>query len=87
MEYFDVLDQNRISLNYKKLRGEPLNPEEFNAGIEMWIINNNSILMTQRSKTKSHPGQWEVPGGCSQAGESIIDTVKRELHFLKMNLN
>ena len=80
MEYFDVLDQNRISLNYKKLRREPLNLEEFNAGIEMWIINNNSILMTQRSKTKSHPGQWEVPGGCSQAGESIINTVKRELN-------
>ena len=79
MEYFDVLDQNRISLNYKKLRGETLNPEEFNAGIEMWIVNNNSILMTQRSMNKSHPGQWEVPGGCCQAGESVIDTVKREL--------
>ena len=79
MEYFDVLDQNRISLNYKKLRGETLNPEEFNAGIEMWIVNNNSILMTQRSLNKSHPGQWEVPGGCCQAGESVIDTVKREL--------
>lgn len=79
MEYFDVLDQNRISLNYKKLRRETLNPEEFNAGIEMWIVNNNSILMTQRSMNKSHPGQWEVPGGCCQAGESVIDTVKREL--------
>lgn len=79
MEYFDVLDQNRISLNYKKLRGETLNPEEFNAGIEMWIVNNNSILMTQRSMNKSHPEQWEVPGGCCQAGESVIDTVKREL--------
>lgn len=79
MEYFDVLDQNRISLNYKKLRGETLNPEEFNAGIELWIVNNNSILMTQRSMNKSHPGQWEVPGGCCQAGESVIDTVKREL--------
>lgn len=79
MEYFDVLDQNRISLNYKKLRGETLNPEEFNAGIEMWIVNNNSILMTQRSMNKSHHGQWEVPGGCCQAGESVIDTVKREL--------
>ena len=56
-----------------------MNPEEFNAGIEMWIVNNNSILMTQRSMNKSHPGQWEVPGGCCQAGESVIDTVKREL--------
>lgn len=44
-----------------------------------YYINNNKILMTQRSEQKSHPGQWETPGGCSQAGESIIDTIKREM--------
>ena len=79
MEYFDVVDQNRIPLNYKKIRGEELNDNEYNVGIEMWISNDNKILMTQRSKEKSHPGQWEVPGGCCQYGETNIDTVKREL--------
>ena len=78
MEYFDVVDKNRVQLNYKKIRGEKLEKNEFNTGVEMWIINNNKILMTQRSEQKSHPGQWETPGGCSQAGESIIDTIKRE---------
>ena len=79
MEYFDVVDKNRVQLNYKKIRGEKLEENEFNTGVEMWIINNNKILMTQRSEQKSHPGQWETPGGCSQAGESIIDTIKREM--------
>lgn len=27
---------------------------------------------------KSHPGKWEVPGGCSQAGETSYDTLIRE---------
>ena len=56
MEYFDVVDKNRISLGYKKVRGETLKDNEFNVGVEMWIINDNSILMTRRSKNKSYPG-------------------------------
>ena len=56
MEYFDVVDKNRVQLNYKKIRGEKLEKNEFNTGVEMWIINNNKILMTQRSEQKSHPG-------------------------------
>lgn len=79
MEYFDVVDKNRISLGYKKVRGEFLENNEYNVGVEMWIINDNSILMTQRSKNKSHPGMWEVPGGCCQSGESSIETANREM--------
>ena len=79
MEYFDVVNKNRVSLGYQKQRGEELIDDEFNTGVEMWILNNDSILMTKRSMSKSHPGQWEVPGGCSQAGESSIDTLKREM--------
>ena len=41
MEYFDVVDKNRVQLNYKKKRGEKLEENEFNTGVEMWIINNN----------------------------------------------
>lgn len=78
IEFFDVVDKNRLPLGYKKSRDESLKSDEFNIGVEIWIINDNSILMTQRSKTKSHPGQWEVPGGCCQAGETSTDTINRE---------
>ncbi len=80
MEYFDVLDKNRKTLGYTKERGMKLLENEYNVGVENWIINNGKLLMTRRSLEKSHPGEWEVPGGCSQRGESSIDTLKREMH-------
>ncbi len=79
MEFFDVVDKNRNKLNYKKARGESLQDNEYNMGAEMWIINNNKLLMTQRSVQKTHSCGWEVPGGCCQAGETTEDTIKREM--------
>ncbi len=79
MEYFDVLDKNRNFLNYIKQRGSILENNEYNQGAELWIINDNNILMTKRSLNKSHPGNWEVPGGCSQAGETTTETIIREI--------
>lgn len=77
-EYFDVVDVNREKLGYTKIRGEQLEENEYNVGVEFWIFNDGKLLMTQRSQLKSHPGEWEVPGGCSQAGESSLDTLTRE---------
>ena len=78
MESFDVVDKNRKPLGYTKYRGDKLADNEYNVGIEIWIFNNKKLLMTKRSLKKSHPGEWEVPGGCSQAGETSIDTLIRE---------
>lgn len=79
MEYFDVLDKNRNFLGYTKVRGSQLEDNEYNQGIEIWIFNDKKLLLTQRSLEKSHPGMWEVPGGCSQKGETSIDTLIREV--------
>ena len=79
MEYFDVLDKNRKPLGYTKKRGEELKENEYNTGIEIWIFNDKKLLLTQRSIEKSHPLEWEVPGGCSQKGETSIDTLEREV--------
>lgn len=79
MEIFDVYDGNRNFLNYTKQRGEKLTDNEYNLGSELWIINNNKILMTKRSKNKSHPGMWETPGGCSITGETTKQTIIREI--------
>jgi len=78
MESFDVYDSNRKSLGYTKIRGEKLLDNEYNQGVELWIFNNNKLLIDQRSKEKSHALEWEVPGGCSQVGETSIDTLFRE---------
>ena len=88
MEYFDVLDSNRKKRGYTKIRGEKLNENEYNVGVEIWIFNNNKLLLTQRSLQKSHPLMWEVPGGCSQTPETSVQTLKREIkEEIGVNLN
>ena len=66
MEYFDVLSKTRQKLNYIKSRESKFESNEYNQGSELWILNNNKLLITKRSMKKSHPGEWETPGGCSQ---------------------
>ena len=78
MELFDVVNEKREPLGYTLERGKELKANEYNVGIELWLFNNNKLLMTQRSIKKSHPGKWEVPGGCSQTGETSKDTLIRE---------
>lgn len=79
MEYFDVLNNKREKLNYTKVRGQKLEDYEYNFGVEIYITCNNKLLVTERSINKSHPLEWEVPGGCGLANESSIDTLKREI--------
>ena len=78
LELFDVVDENRKSLGYTKERGAELKENEYNVGVEFWLFNDNKLLMTQRSLEKSHPGEWEVPGGCAQTGETSVGTLLRE---------
>ena len=78
MEFFDVVNENRKLLGYTKQRGMKLEENEYNVGVEIWIINNKKLLITRRSLSKSHPSEWEVPGGCSKAGETSIETLIRE---------
>ena len=78
MEYFDVLSKTRQPLNYTKSRDDQLDSNEYNQGSELWILNNGKLLITKRSINKSHPGEWETPGGCSQKSETSIDTIIRE---------
>ena len=88
MQYFDVLSKTRQNLDYTKERGTQLEDFEYNQGVELWLFNNKKLLITQRSMEKSHPGEWETPGGCSQAGESSIDTLFREANEeVGLNLN
>ena len=79
MELFDVVDANRNPLGYTKERGNELLEHEYNVGVEFWIFNNHKLLMTRRSPEKSHPGEWEVPGGCCQANETSDYTINREI--------
>ena len=88
MEYFDVLDKNRKPLNKIYPRGTNLNENEYNAGVEIYITCQNKLLMGKRCMLKSHPLEWEVPGGCSQASEDSLTTLYRELkEEINLDLN
>ncbi len=79
MESFDVLDINRNPLGYTKERGKELLDNEYNLGVELWNFYDKKLLLTQRASNKSHPGEWEVPGGCCQTMETSDDTINREI--------
>ncbi len=38
-----------------------------------------NVLLTRRPEGKPHPGQWELPGGKVEAGESPESALRREL--------
>ena len=79
MELFDIVDKDRNPLGYTKERHEELNSDEYNVGVELWNFCDKKLLLTQRALNKSHPGEWEVPGGCSQTTETSDDTINREI--------
>ncbi len=40
----------------------------------------SALILTRRSTTlKNHPGQWALPGGMRDPGESVVETALREL--------
>ena len=79
MELVDIYDKDRKPLGYTKIRGEELLDNEYIQGVELWNFYNKKLLLTQRAVNKSHPGEWEVPGGCSQVSESSYDSINREI--------
>lgn len=43
------------------------------------IIKNDSILVTQRKVSSTHPLKWEFPGGKLNSGETLEDCIIREI--------
>ena len=80
MELVDLLN------NRKELTGETCERNAVPDGknrlsIHIWIVNDkNEILIQQRSASrKMFPNMWTNTGGACIAGETSIETVKREL--------
>lgn len=52
--------------------------ENYRKGASCFIIQNNSILLTER-RTEPLIGYWEVPSGKQEVGENVEQTIKREV--------
>ncbi|KAJ2792684.1 hypothetical protein GGI18_000189 [Coemansia linderi] len=45
------------------------------------VAHNNSLLIVQRAAhERSYPNEWEIPGGHVDPGESILESLAREIH-------
>jgi 8-oxo-dGTP diphosphatase len=52
-------------------------PVDVSAGI---LLRDGRVLACQRPLDQSHPGKWEFPGGKREAGETMAECLRRELH-------
>ena len=43
------------------------------------LVENNRLLICQRSEAGEYPGKWEFPGGKLEAGEQAAAALRREL--------
>lgn len=54
--------------------------EKFYFAQKAFIVNGGSLLLVQKSKDDPfHPGEWEVPGGRMEFGESVEEHILREV--------
>jgi 8-oxo-dGTP diphosphatase len=64
-----------------KKTSSPLEPTDF-LHVAVGVIKNvaGDILISQRPENVHQGGLWEFPGGKVEAGESVVDALRRELH-------
>ena len=82
MEKLDIYNskRERTGKQVERLQGGTLEKGEYIISLQGWVINaKGEILLTQRSKTKTHPGMWEPTSGLLTAGEESIDGMIREI--------
>ena len=79
MEYVDLFDKNRISLNMTKERFECV-PDSYTQVVHVWIKNDKGEFLIQKRsmKKKAFPGKWSVTGGGVESGETPLNAAIRE---------
>jgi 8-oxo-dGTP diphosphatase len=84
MEYWDIIDKNRVLTGRKHIRGIPMNEGDFHLVVEIWIINNSKkMLLTKRHPDKPWPNLWECTGGsvisCENSKIGALREVEEEI--------
>ena len=80
MELVDIYNERHENLGYTKGRKE-LTEGEYRLSTFIWVINDkDEILLQQRpANTKKMPNMWGTTAGGAIAGDSSLDSARREL--------
>jgi len=62
----------------KNAQASPLKTEKFHLGIYAIITKGDSVLLVKKSRGP-YRGKWDLPGGSPLHGESILQTLHREV--------
>jgi 8-oxo-dGTP pyrophosphatase MutT (NUDIX family) len=81
---FDSETRNEIARNLANFAAEALAEQSLKRAAVCVIVSDDgtggaAVVVTQRTgHLRSHPGQYALPGGRVDAGESVVDAVLRE---------
>lgn len=53
--------------------------DTFHLGVKVLFRNPNKEILLLERKSKSNKNYWDLPGGRLQKGESLLQTLKREI--------
>jgi isopentenyldiphosphate isomerase len=82
MEYIDIYTSERKLTGVQKIKGSPLNDDEFILIAHLVIFNSRGEMLIQKRKEdkKDWPGCWDITsGGGVRAGESSFEGALREV--------
>lgn len=82
IEVWDLYDDKKqlTHQQYKREYEDNIPEGMFHLVVEIWVIHNGEILLTQRHPQKYYGLQWECSGGSVLQGEQSIHGALRELH-------
>lgn len=82
MEIWDLYDTNKQLTGQQHKRGyeKSIPVGMFHLVVEIWVIHQGKILLTQRHPEKHFALQWECSGGSVLQGEKSIMGALRELY-------
>lgn len=83
MEIMDVYTQMGLRSGETVPRGTKLDGDKYLFGVSVWIVNSKGEYLMQKvsqeKRSKDYPDTYEMIGGAVSAGQTIIESAKREV--------
>ncbi|MBQ8414723.1 MAG: NUDIX domain-containing protein [Clostridia bacterium] len=81
-EIWDIVDKDGHDTGMRCIRGEGKKIPNglYHPCVEIWVVIDDRLLITQRHPDKHEGLKYDVPGGAVVSGEAISDGAMRELY-------